>query len=128
MSASKKILIIEDDPEMMSLLRDFFSHQGYQVVACSSVPDALPFLSHGGMPACDLVIADIQMKPVDGREFLRQAHATHPQLPVILMSAMNSPQLAREVLHDGARSFVPKPFALGTMATLVRRELSGRKP
>lgn len=119
MNGAPKILVVEDDPEMKSLLRDFLSRQGYGVVTAMSGAGALRLLEGGTFDA-DLVVSDVRMAPMSGLELTRRLSSQSPDVPVVLMSAFGDAELEREALRCGAKRYVKKPFSLLTMEGVVR--------
>lgn len=95
-------------------------HEGHEVTACAEAPRALALL---GEENFDLLITDLRMPGVDGLEMLHRARATHPELPVILMTAHASVATAIEAMKEGAVDYVEKPFNNSELKTIVRRAL-----
>lgn len=111
------VLIVEDQLLVRMLLADALRDAGVQVVEARSGDDALDYLRSGAR--VDLIFSDVQMPGmVDGVELARRVHEETPNLPVILTSGNGKPQ----DMND-ARQFVPKPYELAYVVTLVLRSL-----
>ena len=132
------ILIIDDDAEMLALLRDFFSAQGYLVSARSLAKDAILELTPNSPlvtrhlhdvddVGLDVIISDIKMPGMNGLEFVAKAKLQLPQVPVILATAFGSIESAIEALKLGAFDYVTKPFKLVELKVTVERALSFRR-
>lgn len=128
-----RILIIDDDSEMRSLLEDFLSNQGHEVLSFGLATEALEALQPNGRlgPQCpegdfDLIISDIKMPQIDGLEFTTQVKKIRPEIPVILITAFGSIETAIEAMRRGAFHYVVKPFKLSEMGVNVDRALEFR--
>jgi len=118
-----EILIVEDSPTQALLLKRMLEKQGFQVKAAVHGREALKLLSTSH-PA--LVITDIQMPEMDGYELCRtiKADATHPDLPVMLLTSLSSPQDIVQGLECGADNFVVKPYEEALLMARVRTVLA----
>src|SRR3990172_4885639 len=101
-----KILIVDDDPDMRKLLKDFFEFSGYEVYCLKSAGEALLKIE---AECVDIVITDYSMPDMDGLELTRIIRQTMPSLPIIGISA-NCHE--RKFIAAGANHFVSKPFGL----------------
>lgn len=108
-SAPRKIMVVDDDVEIRDLLLVVLEDEGYTVVGASNGQRALDLLPR---EQPDLIILDIMMPGLDGREVLRQIQERHgaDSPPVILMSAAIQGSLLRDV--QTAAAFITKPFDL----------------
>jgi len=129
-----RIVIVDDDKEMRSLLEDFLSNQKFEVFTFPVATDALEALAPGGKLAqdqsdgdIDLIISDIKMPQMDGLEFTSRLQTLRPEVPVILITAFGSIETAIEAMRRGAFHYVVKPFKLTEMAVQVDRALDHRK-
>jgi DNA-binding NtrC family response regulator len=112
----KKVLFVDDDPEMRQLIVEFFQAQGYSVAAAVSGKDAMSQMASFDF---DVVITDLRMQEMDGLALLREIHIQNPALPVILITAFGSIETAVEAIKEGASNFVPKPFKMQTLKMIV---------
>src|SRR4051812_13559961 len=104
-----KIVIVDDDQEMRSLLNDFLTNQGYAVTTFPLALEALKALSPEGRLAAnqpdgdiDILISDIKMPQMDGLEFADKLREVRPEIPVILITAFGSIETAIEAMKRGA--------------------------
>ncbi|MBB6098665.1 DNA-binding response OmpR family regulator [Deinobacterium chartae] len=119
----QRLLIIEDDPGVLSLLRRSFAYEGYAVQA---TPDPLEGLRQLEASPPDLVILDLMLPGLSGLEVLRRLRAQRPELPVVLLTARDAPSDQVLGLEAGANDYVTKPFALEVLAARVRAHLRSR--
>ena len=129
-----RIVIVDDDPEMRSLLEDFLHNEKYTVYPFASPKEALKALSPGGTLAMDQVegdidvlISDIKMPEMDGLELTTQLRSLRPEIPIILMTAFGSIETAIEAMRRGAFHYIVKPFKLAEMGINLERALENRK-
>ncbi len=117
----KTVLVVEDEPEMIRVLREELVDAGYAVLTAASEREALALLE--GQPP-DLVITDLRLGPGgDGLAVLDAARAQQPPLPVILMTAFGAVDSAVEAMKRGAFHYLTKPFKLREALLFVRRAL-----
>src|ERR1051326_2251347 len=105
-SPTDRILIVDDEPEMCSLLSDILKEEGFTTETAASGEQAL-----SKMGDCDfsVVITDLNMKGMPGLELLREVKRTHPETNVIIMTAFGSIETAIEAMKQGAYDYVTKP-------------------
>ncbi|MGE4131119.1 MAG: sigma-54-dependent transcriptional regulator [Bdellovibrionales bacterium] len=123
------VVVVDDEPEMRSMLVDHLLMEGYEVKSYEDGRQALSFLNGQDPDASrvDLVITDLRMPEVDGISLLRNFKPKHPDVPVILMTAFASVDTAVEGLRKGAFDYITKPFRLIEMGhTIDRAVIFGR--
>ena len=117
-----KILVVDDNPNIRQLLNDFFGKlKGHTVYLAKDAVEAVT-LTRENLP--DLVLCDIMMPGVHGVEALRQIKEIDPNIKVIMITAVDSEDIAREAMKEGANDFLPKPLDLNYLDTLVTFQLS----
>ena len=102
-----KILVVDDDPEVRMATRDFLTSKGYEVAVAEGGREALRLLA--ASPA-DVVLLDVAMPDMDGMETLRRIVATHPAMPVIMVTTETETAQIRRALEAGANEYLMKPF------------------
>lgn len=119
------VVIIDDDTEMKSLLFDHLKLNNYHVVAFSDGLEAMRFMkTDSAASQVELIISDIRMPEMDGISVLRQMKHSHPDVPVILMTAHASIESAIEGIRQGAFDYLIKPFKLSEIEVVIQRALS----
>jgi two-component system response regulator PilR (NtrC family) len=121
--AGAKILVVDDEWSMREFLEIMLRKEGYEVECAENGARALEILAEKPF---DLVITDIRMKPVDGLEVLRKSKALHPYTVVIIISAHASTETAVAAMKEGAYDYLPKPFDIDEMRTVIQHALSSR--
>lgn len=116
----KKILFVEDDPEMRDLAVEFFLSAGYSVAQAVNGTDAVEQIASEDF---DAVITDLKMQEMDGLALLREIHIRWPDLPVILITAFGTIETAVEAVKEGAANFIPKPFKMQVLKTIVDKAI-----
>ena len=122
-----RILVAEDDEQMVDLLVRVLGEEGYEVTAVRDGAQALAKLEQD--PGFDLVLTDLRMPGVDGMELLRRAMARQLRQPVILMTAFGSIESAVQAMREGAYHYLAKPVHIedlleivGSAADVVRQQ------
>jgi two-component system response regulator HydG len=120
------LVVIDDDPQMRSLLIDHLEMLNYHVRAFSDGLEAMSFLKGSSPEAAqvELVLTDLRMPEMDGMSVLRQLKPARPHLPVIIMTAHGSMESAIEGLRKGAFDYIVKPFKLAEISHAVERAVS----
>ena len=119
-----KVLVVEDDPEMLALVREHLEGEGYAVTGAGRGAEAIAALRSGEF---DVVLTDLRLPDVDGMEVLRTARETQREAPVILFTAFGSIETAIQAIRHGAYDYVTKPFALEEISLLVGKALEDRR-
>jgi two-component system cell cycle sensor histidine kinase/response regulator CckA len=118
------VLIVEDEPVILRLGRLILERQGYNVIEARSPLKALA-LAGEYRNEIDLLITDVVMPEMNGRELAEQLRMTRPRIKTLFMSGYTANVIAhRGVIEDGV-SFMPKPFSRKDMAFKVREVLDG---
>jgi len=105
-----RILIVDDQDAQILLLRKLLKIAGYQSVATTNDPSEAAALYGEFRP--DLVLLDLHMQPINGFEVLEQLKAVEKDsyLPVLMMTALDDPEVLGRAMEKGARDFLRKPF------------------
>ncbi len=104
---SASILIVDDDHDILRLIDLRLQSAGYHTTLAHNGAAAL---ASAAIQRPDLVITDLQMPELDGMELMLQLHRHHPTLPVIILTAHGTIPDAVAATHQGAFSFLSKPF------------------
>jgi len=115
-----KILIVEDEPNMVAGLRDNFEFEGYQVV---SAPDGVAGLERALSESPDLVILDVMMPRMSGLDVCKQLKAKKPGIPIIMLTARGQEVDKVVGLELGADDYVTKPFSIRELLARVKAVL-----
>lgn len=121
--ANERILVIEDDASVRTLLAKSLGTRGYQVVCCE---DGLAGLTALEGAAPDLIIVDVMMPRLDGMTFVRaiKGHAKTKPIPVIFLTAKNDPKSMIAGINLGAKFYVTKPFVIEDLLSKVQKALT----
>jgi two-component system, NtrC family, response regulator HydG len=130
MEKSWKAMIVDDEQEMRFLLRDFLQSKDFEVTLVSSATDAVKLLEvdsvSGQSLEFDLIISDIKMPGMNGLDFTSSIQASHPQIPIILITAFGSIETAIDAMRRGAFHYLVKPFKLTEVSVIVEKALQLR--
>lgn len=115
----KRILIVEDEQDLVNILDLLLSEEGYQVTQTRSAEEALQFCE-GSTP--DLILSDIKMGQMDGMTMLEQMRtmAKLQHIPFIFISATGDASLIAKAKSLGATAYFTKPFDLDEVLQTVR--------
>jgi DNA-binding response OmpR family regulator len=112
-----KILVVEDEPNMVAGLRDNFEFEGYEVITAR---DGIEGLERALAESPDLVILDVMMPRMSGLEVCRQLRAKRASIPVIMLTARGQEVDKVVGLELGADDYVTKPFSIRELLARVR--------
>lgn len=118
------ILIADDDRLIRMTLEAGLSLNGFQVSLARCGREAIAAAKEQPF---DAVISDIFMPDGDGLEVLRELRVSHPDLPVILMTAQGELDVTVQAVAEGASDVIAKPFEISAVATLLKRHLNARR-
>lgn len=118
------ILIVEDEAKMRRLLELNLGEDGFTTLSAGDAETGLKLLREN---AVDLVVTDLKLPGMNGLEFLQSIKRQNSVLPVVVMTAFGSVETAVEAMKAGASDYVLKPFSLGEMRMVIRKELDVHK-
>jgi CheY-like chemotaxis protein len=115
-SNSKTVLVVDDEPVLRTIVREILHEEGYAVIEAA---DGRVMLEMMAKERPDLVLMDVMMPGIDGREAYRQLrlHPEHRDVPVVMMSAGVRPIK----LDPSIAGFMAKPFDISQLVELVDR-------
>jgi two-component system response regulator HydG len=128
MSAHTPVLfVVDDEPQILDLLRRFAQRSGYETVTAESGAQAIDLLRHR---RADLALVDLHMPDVGGLDVLRAIRETDPSCQVVLITGYPSVDTAVEAVKLGARDYLSKPIDFARLEALlvaVRDDLERRR-
>jgi CheY-like chemotaxis protein len=122
---TKRILVVDDDENILSLERTILEQKGFDVTAAAGGAEALKLLSG---QAFDLVLLDVMMPEIDGFTVCRKIKED-PRLkdvPVIFLTAKGGGEALAEGFESGAVMYINKPFTANKLLTIVNTMLESR--
>jgi DNA-binding NtrC family response regulator len=122
MSGTETILLVEDDAGVRELVERVLTSRGYGVLSAERGVDALG-VADARSGEIDLVLTDIVMPAMSGRELVEALRSKRPGLRVLYMSGYTDDDIVRRGLHDPSMSFIQKPFTADNLAMEVRKIL-----
>ena len=118
LSNKHTILVVDDDPEIVTLLSKILLNEGYNVMDAQNGRKALRKVEKGGI---DLVILDLIMPEMGVIEVLKRLGDIAPKLPVIVLTGHGDLQTAREAMMLGAYEYITKPFDADFVKAVVKK-------
>jgi two-component system response regulator AtoC len=118
------LLVVDDDPITLDLLKEVLSKEGYGVETALSGEEAI---KQGMDTFFDLIVTDVRMGEKDGMEVLRSFKKISPETTVIMITAFGSIETAIEAIREGAFDYISKPFKLDEIRFTIRRALEQRR-
>ena len=116
------VLLVEDEPSILRLAKGLVQAHGYEVLAAGSPAEALR-LAKERAGAIHLLMTDVVMPEMNGRDLARALKATHPEIKCLFMSGYTADVIAENgVLHEGVH-FIQKPFSGDELAAGIRAAL-----
>src|ERR1700757_5040931 len=120
-----RILIVDDETRMCRSLQILLLGEGkYDVSFALSGDQALKCMAD---QETDLMIVDLSMPGMNGLELLKRVKHTHPNMPVVIMTAYSSVKSAIEVMKGGAFEYLIKPFGNEEFLSVIERALEGNR-
>ena len=125
-----RILIADDEASLRKVLSASLRKEGYDVVAAKDGDEALQLLEASesmetGEPF-HLLVSDVRMPGMDGMELLARVHARYKDLPVVLLTAHGTVDMAVQALKNGAFDFVTKPYDRDELFAVLKKALEQR--
>jgi len=115
---SQRILIVDDEPNMLHMLSAILKQDGYEPVCAQSASEALELASR---EAFDFILSDVRMPGMDGIQLVEHLAGRDIDVIVILMSAYGNTELALEAMRKGAYDYISKPFKTDEVVLTLRK-------
>lgn len=119
------VLVVEDEDGLRAVIRRLLQDEGYSVLEAPNGARALQLLAHGADREVGLVLTDLRMPVMDGRQLASALARLHPSLPIVFMSGFTA-QLMDLRLVSPELAFLPKPFRNDDLLATVRGQLKPR--
>lgn len=118
---SEFVLVVDDETAIRNLLSDVLTSAGYRVMTATNGVQAIRILEQE--PDIELVILDMIMPQMDGKETYERLRAHRPNLPVLFSSGFSRHNLTQEMLNHPRTHFIQKPYVVHDLLMAVRRVL-----
>ncbi|MBX3041495.1 MAG: sigma-54-dependent Fis family transcriptional regulator [Bdellovibrionaceae bacterium] len=122
-SVKPKLAFVDDDPDSRELLRAFFRPRGYEMEFFDH-PQAALDAAIANSAFADVLVTDLMLPDFNGVELIRRLRKAEAQLPILLMTAHSSIEIAVEALNEGASDFLIKPLHFPQMELCIMRAFS----
>ena len=120
----KRILVVDDDEQVRRLLGRLLERAGYKYRLEEGADAARLALEKQSF---DLVLCDVHMPGGSGFSLMRDLLVERPDIPTVMVTGMNLPELSEIAAEYGASGFVPKPFDADQVLSVIKRALSGTR-
>jgi CheY-like chemotaxis protein/anti-sigma regulatory factor (Ser/Thr protein kinase) len=122
LKGSESILVVDDDPDVLSLEKTIFERLGYNVTVIDNSPDLLEIFAKNPH-AFDIVITDMTMPKMTGDLLAREIMDIRPDIPVILCTGFSEKMSKEKAKEAGFKGFIMKPIIRKEIAKTIRRAL-----
>ncbi len=120
MMEMKRVLIVDDETNMCSIIRDILVEDGYEVMVAGNGREALGVVQK---TVPDLIITDINMPCMSGLDLLREVKNLHPQIQFIIMTAFGELETYLKAMNNGAFDYITKPLNIEMLKIMVAKIL-----
>ena len=119
MHTQKKVVaVVDDDQSMLNAAESLLDAHGFTTL---KFPSAEEFLGSGEATRADCLLVDIHLDGASGIELRRQLKVSHPELPVIFMTALDDDVIRHQALEAGCVTFLHKPFPAHELIEAINR-------
>jgi len=117
------IFVVDDEADLREFCIAGLGDFCLGVCTASNGEEALQLLESQSIPEIDLVLLDLTMPKMSGKECFRMMRRRYPDLPIIICSGYSIESAARELLNQGALAFLPKPYNLTRLREVIEEVL-----
>jgi cyclic di-GMP phosphodiesterase len=123
--ADERILVVDDETVVRDTVCSILSQNGYECLPVNSARDALSFLRSNNN--ISIVLSDLIMEGMDGLTLLTRMKQEHPEIPVVMVTAVHDISVALAAIRNGAYDYLLKPFEREQLLAMVGRALETRR-
>lgn len=124
--SGQTILIVEDEPALLEMCRLMLQNFGYNILTANSPGEAVRIaIEHSG--EIDMVITDVVMPEMNGRELAKRLVSLHPSIQCLFMSGYTADVIVNQGVLDEEMNFIQKPFSMKMLGEKVKTLLTGEK-
>src|SRR5207244_4378742 len=124
---TETILVVEDEESLREIVVECLRECSYSVLAAADAQQAIEILGRGDL-SVDLLLTDLNMPRMSGRELVERVMPTKPALRVLYMSGNMDDSAVPQAVLERAAAFIQKPFSLATLGRKVREVLDTGRP
>jgi putative nucleotidyltransferase with HDIG domain len=121
---SPRILVVDDEPHIRAVIGATLEKNSYITIEAATGTEAMEILNKD--PHFDLILTDIMMKGMDGMGLLEQVKLTHPEIPLVMVTAIHDIAVAILAMRKGAYDYLLKPFEREQLLAVIKRALEHR--
>jgi two-component system cell cycle sensor histidine kinase/response regulator CckA len=122
-----RVLVVDDEPQVRSLLRSLLARQGYEVMEAGDGEEALSLCEQGG--CFDVLLTDVVMPRMDGLQLSERVAAIMPRIRVLFMSGRCEIEKVAALVTQFGFGFIKKPFQIEEVSESIRLQLrAGKTP
>lgn len=127
MAETKRVLVVEDDPDINAIVGAYVELEGYEPVAAFHGQQAIDEAKKGNL---SLVLLDLMLPDMDGVSICQALKADDrtAHLPVVMLTALDDPDSRRKGIHAGAADYLVKPFHPDTLLDAIRKHALDEAP
>ena len=119
------VLLVEDEAPVLDLVAHFLRHQGYAVLEAADGEQALRIAEAQGKERIHLLLTDVVMPKMSGKELADRLKSLRPDLKVLFISGYTDNAIVRHGMLDAGVNFLQKPFSVATLGQKIRGALDG---
>ncbi|MGB8536631.1 MAG: response regulator, partial [Acidobacteriaceae bacterium] len=123
--ADQRIIVVDDETGVRDTVCSILSQAGYECLPVNSGLEALAFLRAN--ESVSIVLSDLIMEGMDGLTLLARMKQEHPEIPVVMVTAVHDISVALAAIRNGAYDYLLKPFDKEQLLAMVRRALETRR-
>ncbi len=125
MGRGETVLLVEDDPSILTMAKGMLERSGYTVLDAGDPGQALRLAQGHGGPI-HLLMTDVVMPQMNGKELALQMRALNPEIKVLFMSGYTANVIAHRGILDEEVHFIQKPFSIRDLTVKVREALDDK--
>ena len=120
-----RVLIVDDERNIRRVLQALLEGDGYEVAEAADGDEARALIRRAD-PGFDVILSDLRMPNCDGMELLRWVRTSHPDTPLVLLTAHGTVDIAVEAMREGAFDFIVKPFDEKDLSAMMEKAVGQR--